>query len=207
MFIFPTVACTSVSRHSGILKRGSSYHFDPTNLCFFLFCLCFPHANIELPFLRQVNTPAQILANIQLMLRPDVCWEQLHEVKRNATHGQTSCPRRAKGHYAATATCSLPSPAVMIARQPNSESPSSWQLYRPNCQAGWYKYVGLPRKILKWIWQQQTAEVFMFPLWHREVLWQRSKGENSCCLATISLTAAQVTSYELENFWLRNLMN
>lgn len=51
----------------------------------FLFYLCFPHANIELLLLRQVNALAQILANTQLMLRPDVCWEQLHEVKGRAT--------------------------------------------------------------------------------------------------------------------------
>lgn len=164
MFIFPTVACTFVAIHLGIRKRGSSYHFDPTNLSFLDF-ICFPHANIELLLLRQVNALALILANTQLMLTPGVCSSSSMRSKEEQ-HRQTSCPRRSlfsHCHLQLTIPCS-DHPCTVIARQANSQSPSSWQLYRPNFQGGWYKYVRLSKKILKWIQQQCTAEVFTLPL-------------------------------------------
>jgi len=47
------------------------------------------------------------------------------------------------------ACCPLqPSPLHPDYLAVSSESPNSWQWYRPNFQAGWYKYVSSPKKAL-----------------------------------------------------------
>lgn len=56
-------------------------------------------------------SPAQIVANTQLMLRPGISREWCQEVKVRAAGRQDMMDRKAKGHYAAViTTCCLLQP-------------------------------------------------------------------------------------------------
>lgn len=100
----------------------------------------------------------------QLMLKPDACWEQCHQVKARAPFRQDRRPDWAKGPLCTFITCKLLSPAASIFYLVAfSKSTSLGKWYRPNLQAGGYKTSVYRSSFWSGSKSKWTTEAFMLP--------------------------------------------
>lgn len=89
------------------------------------------------------STPAQVLADTQLMLRPDVCWEQHHWVRERATHRQDM---RGIDYHATAITSHSHHLHRCILIVWELLQNLLWKRHRANFQAGRLKQITLPEK-------------------------------------------------------------